>query len=356
MSPLPSDGERRPKIAVVFGGRSSEHQVSCLTAREVLAVVDRDRFDVRAIGITREGDWVEETGVWRDLPAGVLPEVRASNTRVPWETVREADVVFPLLHGPWGEDGTLQGLLEMADVRFVGAGVLASALSMDKHYSKVVFAAGGLPQVQHVTVMPGQWDKERDKVSARIKALGLPVFVKPARAGSSAGVTRVNDFADLDAAMVEASAHDPKVLVEAGVAKGRELECAVIQTLDGSPQASVVGEIVVGPASGHAFYDFEAKYLDGTSTNVVPAELPVTVAERIRSYAIKAFEAVGCEGLARVDFFLTDHDLFINEINTMPGFTPYSMFPSLWAASGVAYPELVDRLIDLALARETGLR
>lgn len=327
-----------------------------MTAREVLAVIDVDRYDIQPIGITRAGDWVRETGVWKDLEPGQLPEVRDGLPAFRWESVREFDIIFPLLHGPWGEDGTIQGLLEMADVPFVGAGVLSSALSMDKQYSKVVFSAGGLPQVPYVTVMPDQWQREPAKAAARIKALGLPVFVKPARAGSSAGVTRVDDLSDLDAAIIEASSHDPKVLVEAGVSGGRELECAVIQSLDGGFEASVVGEIKVAATSKHAFYDFEAKYIDGTSTNIVPADLPVTVSERIRKYAIQAFEAVGCEGLARVDFFLRDHGLVINEINTMPGFTPFSMFPSLWAASGLPYDELVERLIQLALLRRRGLR
>lgn len=356
MSPSSPPHSERLTVAVIFGGRSSEHQISCLTAREVLAVIDRTRFDVRAIGITRDGQWVEESAVWDDLEPGVLPEVRAENPAVEWESIRNFDVVFPLLHGPWGEDGTLQGLLELAAVRFVGAGVLASALSMDKQYSKVVFSAGGLPQVQHVTVLPGQWDREPEKVRARVKALGLPVFVKPARAGSSEGVTRVNDFDDLEAAIKEACGHDPKVLVEAAVTGGRELECGVIQTPDGTPVASVVGEVVVLPNSGHTFYDFESKYLDGSNNVVVPANLPVTISERIRAYAIQAFEAVGCEGLARVDFFLSDSGLVINEINTMPGFTSSSLFPTLWAESGVPYEKLVERLIELALARPTGLR
>ncbi len=320
-----------------------------------MAVIDPERYDVHPIGITRSGRWVQETGSWDDLAPGELPAVREDLPAFTWESIRDFDVVFPLLHGPWGEDGTLQGLLEMAAVPFVGAGVLSSALSMDKQYSKVVFAAGGLPQVPHVCVLPDQWQREPDKVRARIKALGLPIYVKPARAGSSVGVSRVDHLDDLDAALKEAAIYDPKMLVEAGVS-GRELECGIIQGPDGTPQASVVGEVVVEPASGHRLYNFEAKYLDGTSSNVVPADLPVTVSERIRSYAIQAFEAVGCEGLARVDFFLSDRGLVINEINTMPGFTPFSMFPSLWAASGLPYDALVQRLIDLALARPTGLR
>jgi D-alanine-D-alanine ligase len=264
--------------------------------------------------------------------------------------------VFPLLHGPWGEDGTIQGLLEMAGVRYVGAGVLSSAVSMDKPFTKTVFAAAGLPQIPYVTVHPWQWHGERDRVEARIRALGLPVFVKPARAGSSSGVTMVDTWDGLGAAIDEARGYDPKVIVEAGAKGKRELECAVIQQPDGKPVASVVGEITVAQDSAHEFYDFEAKYLDGTSLNVVPADISETLSERIRVYAVQAFEAVGCEGLARVDFFLTDDGLVINEINTMPGFTPYSMFPVLWEASGVPYADLVERLIQLALGRGTGLR
>jgi D-alanine-D-alanine ligase len=311
---------------------------------------------VHPVGITRDGAWVTESLDWPDLIPGQLPSVRADRPAFAWEDLRSFDAVFPLLHGPWGEDGTIQGLFEMADVRYVGAGVLSSAVSMDKPFTKTVFSAAGLPQIPYVTVLPWQWKGQRDRVDARIRALGLPVFVKPARAGSSSGVTMVDTWQELDSAVSKARELDPKVIVEAGAKGKRELECAVIQQLDGRPVASVVGEITVADDSAHEFYDFEAKYLDGTSSNVVPAEISETLSERIRTYAVQAFEAVGCEGLARVDFFLTDDGLVINEINTMPGFTPYSMFPVLWQASGVSYPELVDRLIQLALTRETGLR
>jgi D-alanine-D-alanine ligase len=352
---LTDTGVARTRLAVVFGGRSSEHGVSCLTAREVLAVVDRDRYDVLPIGITHDGAWVRETADWPDL-AGALPEVRADLPPFLWEDLRDVDVVFPLLHGPWGEDGTVQGLLEMADVRYVGAGVLASAVGMDKPFTKTVFSAAGLPQIPHVTILPWQWKNDRDRVEARLRALGLPIFVKPARAGSSSGVTMVDSWDLVDAAIMKARDFDPKVIVEAAARGKRELECAVIQRPDGRPVASVVGEITVDETSAHEFYDFEAKYLDGTSLNVVPADISETLSDRIRTYAVQAFEAVGCEGLARVDFFLTDDGLIINEINTMPGFTPFSMFPRLWEASGVPYAELVERLIALALARDTGLR
>ncbi|MET0929474.1 MAG: D-alanine--D-alanine ligase family protein [Aeromicrobium sp.] len=356
MSLVTGTATDKPRLAVIFGGRSSEHGVSCLTAREVLAVIDRDRYDVRPIGITRDGAWVEETAVWDELAPGTLPSVRDDLPPFVWEQLTEFDAVFPLLHGPWGEDGTIQGLFEMADVRYVGAGVLASAVSMDKPFTKTVFSAAGLPQIPYVTIRPWEWKQERERVEARIRALGLPLFVKPARAGSSSGVMMVDSWDGLDAAVMKARDFDPKVIVESAARGKRELECAVIQQPDGKPVASLVGEITVAEESSHEFYDFDAKYLDGTSRNVVPADIPVTLSERIRTYAVQAFEAVGCEGLARVDFFLTDDGLVINEINTLPGFTPFSMFPVLWEASGVPYAELVERLIQLALQRDTGLR
>ena len=351
---LPSTSQLR--LAVVFGGRSSEHGVSCLTAANVLQVVDRDRFDVTPVGITLDGDWVRETASWPDLEPGTLPAVRPEMPPFTWDDLPGFDVVLPLLHGPWGEDGTIQGLFEMAGVRYVGAGVLASSVAMDKPFTKTVFAASGLPQVPYVTVEPRLWVRDRDRVLDRVKALGLPVFVKPARAGSSSGVMKVDALDDVEPAITKAQDFDPKVLVEAAV-QGRELECGVIQELDGSAVASVVGEIVVREDSPHEFYDFEAKYLDGTSTNIVPADIPEVVSDRIRAYAVQAFDAIGCEGLARVDFFLSnDGDLVVNEINTMPGFTPFSMFPLLWEESGLTYAELVHRLLQLALDRPLGLR
>ena len=351
---LPSTSQLR--LAVVFGGRSSEHGVSCLTAANVLQVVDRERFDVMPVGITPDGNWVRETASWPELAPGTLPAVRPELPPFAWDDLRGFDVVLPLLHGPWGEDGTIQGLFEMAGVRYVGAGVLASSVAMDKPFTKTVFAASGLPQVPYVTVEPRVWAHDRDRVLDRVKALGLPVFIKPARAGSSSGVVKVDAPDEVEPAITKAQDFDPKVLVEAAV-HGRELECGVIQELDGSAVASVVGEIVVQEDSPHEFYDFEAKYLDGTSTNIVPADIPEVVSDRIRAYAVQAFDAIGCEGLARVDFFLShDGDLVVNEINTMPGFTPYSMFPLLWEASGLTYAELVDRLLQLALDRPLGLR
>lgn len=372
--PTPS---RKPRVAVVFGGRSGEHAISCVTASSVLRAIDRDVYDVVPIGITRSGRWVlaaDEPSRW-ELVDGSLPEVVEADgpaVLLPMETgvsalsvlepghvprtFGDVDVVLPLLHGPFGEDGTLQGLLELADVRYVGSGVLASAVSMDKHYMKIVLAGAGLPVGPHLVVEPRRWERHPEDVREDVEELGWPVFVKPARAGSSLGITRVKGPADLDAAVEEARRHDPKVLVEAEVT-GREIECAVLESLDGgAPATSLPGEIRV--RSGHEFYDFEAKYLDEGSVDLdCPADLPDELVHRIRDLAARTFEALGCEGLARVDFFLTDAgDILVNEINTMPGFTPVSMYPRMWQATGLGYPELVDRLLRLALTRPTGLR
>jgi D-alanine-D-alanine ligase len=269
----------------------------------------------------------------------------------------DVDVVFPLLHGPFGEDGTLQGLLELADVRYVGSGVLASAAGMDKHVMKLLLAAQGIPVADHVLVTARHWERDPEGVRADVEELGYPVFVKPARAGSSLGITRVKGPADLDAAIEAARRHDPRVVVEAEV-EGREIECAVLESIDGgAPATSLPGEIQVGAA--HEFYDFEAKYLDGDegARLVCPADLPETVVRRVRDLAARTFEALGCEGLARVDFFVRpDGEVLVNEINTMPGFTPSSMYPLMWAATGLPYPSLVHRLVQLALRRPTGLR
>ncbi|MBA2457077.1 MAG: D-alanine--D-alanine ligase [Nocardioidaceae bacterium] len=371
------NGAERPRVAVVFGGRSSEHGVSCLTAGEVIAAIDHDRFDVVPIGITTEGRWVLESsrpGRFA-ITAGGLPVVDPDGAAVALASdsgrelvvsepgavphpLGEVDVVLPLLHGPWGEDGTIQGLFELAGVRYVGAGVLASAVGMDKHFMKLVFAAAGLAQMPHILVRAQQWQVDRPAVRERVAALGYPVFVKPARAGSSFGISRVEDPEALDAAVEVAHQYDPKVLVEAAALGARELECGVLQGRDGAPpEASVVGEIELDNSSGHTFYDFVAKYVDGGGVARVPADVPGAVAQDVRRQAIVAFEALGCEGLARVDFFwMPGGQVLVNEINTMPGFTPTSMFPALWAASGLDYPALVDRLLCLALDRSTGLR
>jgi D-alanine-D-alanine ligase len=266
----------------------------------------------------------------------------------------EVDVVFPVMHGPWGQDGTLQGLLEMAGVRYVGAGVLSSAVGTDKHFMKQLFLAAGLPLLPYVLVRPGSWERDPGAIREAVEALGYPVFVKPARAGSSFGITRVGDPDDLDAAIEEAARFDPKVLVEAAASDAREVEIGVLQGLDGgSPETSAIAEITVAPE--HSFYDFEAKYLEQSYR--IPASLNEDVATQVRSLAVQAFEALDVEGLARVDFFVLDGTrVVVNEVETMPGFTATSMFPLLWQESGLSYPELVERLVQLALERDTGLR
>jgi D-alanine-D-alanine ligase len=372
------DRTRKPRVAVVFGGRSSEHAISCVTAGSVLAAIDQDRYDVVPIGIAHDGRWVLESGDPERLAitsADSLPEVDASRATVALasdsggselvvhepssvpRTLGEVDVVFPLLHGPWGEDGTIQGLLEMAGVRYVGAGVLSSAVGMDKHYMKVVLQAHGIPVLPYTVITPRAWETDRAAQLEAVSSLGYPVFVKPARGGSSIGISKVHDRGELEDAVEEARRHDPKVVVEAAAEGGREVECGVLQGFGTNPpDTSVVAEIVVDPT--HEFYDFAAKYLPEEHTELtVPADLPPATAERVRSLAADCFEVLACEGLARVDFFvLPDERVVVNEINTMPGFTPSSMFPRMWAATGVDYPELVDRLVQLALHRDTGLR
>ncbi|MBT0994663.1 D-alanine--D-alanine ligase [Cellulomonas sp. DKR-3] len=376
-SALAAADARRPRVMVLFGGRSGEHAISCATAGGVLRALDRERYDVLAVGITPTGRWVladEDPDRWAITP-GRLPQVEdaAARVQLPQDStdrevhlversavprpLGEVDVVFPLLHGPFGEDGTLQGMLELADVRYVGAGVLASAVGMDKHMMKLVLAGHGLPVGPFVVVPPGAYQRDPQAVTAQVEALGLPLFVKPARAGSSLGITRVDDLADLPAALAAAQEHDPKVVVEAGIV-GREIECGVIGGRAGArARASLPGEIVVDHGK-HAFYDFEAKYLDEASVELAcPADLSPEVTRRVQEIAVQTFEAVGGEGLARVDVFVTpDEQVVVNEINTMPGFTPYSMYPRMWQASGLPYPELVDELVQLALERPTGLR
>jgi D-alanine-D-alanine ligase len=261
-----------------------------------------------------------------------------------------------VLHGPWGEDGTIQGMFEMAGVRYVGAGVLASAVSMDKAFMKVVLAGSGVPLMPSVVITAREWRDDPEGCRARVAELGYPAFVKPARGGSSFGISKAHDASELDEAIAVAQREDPKVLVEGFAAGAREIECGVLGTVDGPPETSVPAEVIVG--GDHEFYDFEAKYLPEQATQLdVPADIPAEVTARIQELAARVFEAVGCEGLARVDFFLLpDGALVVNEINTMPGFTPTSMFPLMWAATGLDYPALCERLVQLALARDTGLR
>ncbi|GAA1889659.1 D-alanine--D-alanine ligase family protein [Lapillicoccus jejuensis] len=367
---------RRPRVAVVFGGRSSEHAVSCATAGGVLRAIDRGKWDVVPIGIAKDGRWVLAADDPEPLAIapGHLPEVDPDAAAVlvplstrdrsltvleagePPRTLGDVDVVLPLLHGPFGEDGTLQGYLELADVRYVGSGVLASAAGMDKHYMKVVFAAAGLPVGPYRVITDRAWRADRVAALATLEGLAYPLFVKPARAGSSMGITKVHDASGLEAAVEAAREHDPKVVVEEGIV-GREIECAVLEGHGtDAPRTSMVGEIAVHGA--HEFYDFEAKYLAEADVDLrCPADLPAEQADEVRRLAAASFEALGCEGLARVDCFVADDGrVLVNEINTMPGFTPFSMYPRMWAASGLDYPSLIDELLTLALERRTGLR
>ena len=368
---------KRTRVAVVFGGRSSEHAISCATAAGVLAAIDHKRYDVVPIGITRAGQWVlmPDDASALALNGRELPEVTPSSGaelvvqakpdagdlivlepgQTP-STLANVDVVLPLLHGPFGEDGTLQGLLELADMRYVGSGVTASAIMMDKHYMKVAFAAAGLPVGPYVVITDKEWRRDKAASMDAVASLGWPVFVKPARAGSSVGISRVTKMEDLEAAIEKARESDPKVVVEAGIV-GREIECGVLEGHGSDqPRASELGEIQV--VAHHDFYDFEAKYLDENDVQLsAPADVPADDTALIKELSIKAFDAAGCEGLARVDWFYTpERKLYLNEINTMPGFTPHSMFPQVWKASGLDYTELITDLIELAMERRVGLR
>lgn len=378
--PQSPEQRRKPRVAVVFGGRSSEHAISVVTAGAVLRSIDRTKYDVLPIGITTDGRWAltadepDRMGIAdRKLPnveeladstqGDVVLSVDPGNREVLYseqgsvpKALGEVDVVFPVLHGPYGEDGTLQGLLELSGVPYVGAGVLASAVGQDKEYMKRVFLSYGLPVGPYEVIRPREW--QLDPSGARKKIVdfaaehGWPIFVKPARGGSSMGITKVDAFDGLEDAIEEAQRHDPKILVES-LLRGREIECGVLEFEDG-PRASVPAEIP--PVTSHEFYDFEAKYIDA-ATGLVPAPLTEEQTAEVQRLAVAAFDAVSCEGLVRADFFLTEDGGFvINEINTMPGFTPISMYPRMWQASGVGYPELIDRLIGAALRRPTGLR
>ncbi|HKB29912.1 MAG TPA: D-alanine--D-alanine ligase family protein [Streptosporangiaceae bacterium] len=403
--------QRKIRVAVVFGGRSAEHAVSCVSAGNVLAAMDQAKYEVIPIGITRAGEWVLATGdparlaitggklpsveslppsadapaaaspaasdaaARPDTPAGRpdTPAARPASSliltgpgQVP-QALAEADVVLPLLHGTYGEDGTIQGLLELAGIRYVGAGVFASAAGMDKEYMKLIFKAHGLPLGPYVVVRDADWGQagddgtgmpgavRRKRVLDEISELGWPVFVKPARGGSSIGISKATGVAELHDAIEAAREHDKKVLVEAAI-PGLEIECGVLEGIGGGPaDTSLPGQVVV--AGGAAFYDFEAKYLDQATSMVIPAPIPAEHAREIRRLAAAAFGAMSCEGLARVDFFYTpDGRIIVNEINTMPGITPGSGFPLMWAATGVPLTQLVDRMLQTTLSKPAGLR
>ncbi|GAA2779306.1 D-alanine--D-alanine ligase family protein [Saccharopolyspora taberi] len=360
--------QRKTRVAVVFGGRSTEHGISCVSAGSVLAHLDAERFEIVPVGITREGAWVLSDGNPKELEIRdrATPEVTGGTAvALPGDPTRDlmvvepgrggevlssVDVVFPVLHGAFGEDGTIQGLLEMAGVPYAGAGVLSSAVSMDKEYTKKLLAAEGLSVGTYEVLRRDQ----ETLTGAQRERLGLPVFVKPARAGSSLGITKVTDYADLDAAIAEARRTDPKVIIESAVV-GREIECGVLEFPDGRIEASLPAELRVTGDS--TWYDYESKYLDDVTEFDIPAKVGDEAIEQLREQAVAAFRALECQGLARVDFFLSeDGELIVNEVNTMPGFTAISLYPRMWAESGVDYPKLLTTLIETAVARGTGLR
>lgn len=346
------------RVAIVAGGQSSEHPISCISASGVLAAIDRSKFEPILIGITQSGTWIDMRQSDFERGSDGLSYVPEGGEKliVDIHGIKDSkgidlgiDIAFPLLHGAYGEDGTIQGLFEMAGIAYVGSGVLASAVAMDKSFAKPIYADFGLKVADGITVHRDNWNKSKDLEIAKIRALGFPIFIKPARSGSSRGTSKVRDESEISAALEDAFNYDPRVLVEAAVV-GREIECAVLQ-IDSVATASVLGEVRVHPP--HEFYDFEAKYLDGSTTFDIPANLAEPIASAISQAAITAFEALGCEGLARVDFFLSeDNQIIINELNTMPGFTPTSVFPALWEKTGKSYSQLITILLDSALSRQ----
>jgi D-alanine-D-alanine ligase len=384
---------KKVRVGILFGGRSGEHEVSLLSAASVLQAIDKDKYEVVPIGITKAGHWLTAADAEnllqgklviepRHLRAGdpdttqaaavlaqgeavVVPpepthrqsglvpfQTEASQMRRASDRAINVDVIFPVLHGTFGEDGTIQGLLELADIAYVGAGVLGSAAGMDKDIMKSLFMAAGIPIVKHVTILRSQWEKESKKVQKFVESkLRFPVFVKPANLGSSVGISKAHNRKELGPAIEEAAKFDRKIVIEQGVGgkknKAREIECSVLGNDD--PSASIPGEIV--PVK--EFYDYNAKYLDEGSELIIPAKLSKAETKKVQELAVQAFQAVDCSGLARVDFLMdpATRKIYLNEINTMPGFTAISMYPKLWAASGLEYPDLIDRLIQLGIER-----
>ena len=343
----------KSRIAIICGGKSSEHEISCVSANGILNAIDRNKFEPVLIGITKSGKWLllpDDSNF--SIVNGALPTVPESGIEVSITSLGlvaggkqlAIDVAFPVLHGPYGEDGTIQGLFEMIGIKYVGSGVLASAVSMDKSYAKPIFAAAGLSVAAGIVVTSKNFELPSN--------LTFPLFVKPARSGSSRGTTKVKQKSDLASAVEHALSFDTKVIIEQAVA-GKEIECAVLQA-DGKITASEVGQISI--SSKFEFYDFQAKYLDNSMELIVPAELPAGVQSKIQQAAITAFNAAGCEGLARVDFFYaTQGEIIINEINTMPGFTPTSVYPKLIEKNGINYQELITKLITTAQTRSASI-
>ena len=351
------------RVGVLFGGRSCEHEVSVISARSLMEAIDEEKYEVVLIGIDKGGRWLAAGDAQRLLGPGVVEGDDLWPVVLDYPGTRElvvqgdagampasqaVDVIFPILHGPYGEDGTVQGLLELAGVAYVGAGVVGSAVGMDKEMTRRIFRAEGIPQVEYAVVRRSRWEREPGAVQQEIEArLAYPVFIKPVNLGSSIGVTKAHDSDEFRAGMDTAAQFDYKVMVEAEAADCREVEVAVLGNEE--PRASVAGEIV----PGNEFYDYDAKYIDDNSELIIPARVSVETAEAVRGMALRAFGVLEGAGLARVDFFVgrEDESILLNEVNTIPGFTPISMYPKLWAASGIPYPELIDRLIELALER-----
>ncbi|MHC2994518.1 MAG: D-alanine--D-alanine ligase [Candidatus Atribacteria bacterium] len=356
---------KKLKIGIIFGGRSGEHEVSYCSAISIIKAINKDKYTVVPIGITKEGRWISPEETARALQSGKIEGkssvillndpsskalVRIDNNQGLSKdpSLEKLDVVFPVLHGPYGEDGTMQGLLELADIPYVGAGVAASSISMDKDLMKTIFKQKGLPVLKWKTIKRKDWQKDKNKVISLIQnTFEYPLFVKPTNLGSSVGITKVRKPKELGKAIDLASAYDRKILIEQGLEGAREIECSILG--NDEPQASVVGE--VKPAG--EFYDYDSKYIDKATQLIVPTDLPDRVSLKVQEIALKAFKAIDAAGMARVDFFVTkeENKIYLSEINTIPGFTSVSMYPRLWEASGISYTDLIDRLIQLALER-----
>lgn len=359
---------KKLRVAVLFGGRSGEHEVSLMSARSVLNVLDPERYEVTQIGITLDGNWLTgenaleafEKNDVKDLSRVIPPTepasrqsvfvIRSTKTGEKLETLTAIDVFFPVLHGPFGEDGTIQGLLELADVAYVGAGVAGSSVGMDKGIFKDVMRANNIPIVDSIMVLRNEIENNISQVISKAEAMGeYPFFTKPANLGSSVGISKCNSASDLTEGLMDAARYDRRILIEKGLGNVREVEVSVLGNEE--PIASVCGEVL----PSREFYSYESKYVDGTSGLIIPSQMPNEITEKIREYAIRAYKAIDCAGMARADFFVDvdTQKIYLNELNTLPGFTSISMYPKLWQASGLTYAQLVDKLIELALQRKT---
>jgi len=358
-------GVKKIRVGLIFGGRSGEHEISFLSASSIIKAINKDKYTVVPIGITKEGRWISPQDSELALQSGkiegkstvILLNDPSGNTLIRTDdnqrfekssNLEKIDIIFPILHGPYGEDGTIQGLLELTNIPYVGSGVAASAISMDKDFMKIIFQQRNLPILKWMTIKRKEWQKNKEKILSLIRNdFEYPLFVKPANLGSSVGITKVHKKEELEKAINLASSYDSKILIEEGLEDVREIECAVLG--NDEPRASVVGE--VRPAG--EFYDYDSKYIDGGTQLIIPAELPDDVSKKVQEIALSAFKSVDAVGMARVDFFVSkkENKIYLNEINTIPGFTSVSMYPRLWVASGMPYPELIDRLIQLALEK-----